>query len=115
MAAFRAVRDTHRHDPVGGRGRDVRALEGDGALGRPEQTGDGPERRALSRAVRADQRDELPRVDTQRDTLQRADVPVAHVDVGKLEHRAVRHCGPARDRPRSHRGRCGRGLGRPRR
>ena len=48
---------------------------------------DRPQRRRLARAVGADQRDDLARLDLQRDALERVDVAVVRVDVAQLERR----------------------------
>ena len=81
-----------------------RAVERDGAGGRPVQAHDRPHQRRLAGAVRPDQRDDLALLDLQRDVPERLHVAVVGIDAADLEHRrgGVRHG----RRPPPRRGRC---------
>ena len=87
---------------VGGRLRDVLAVERDRALARVEQAADRLERGRLAGAVRPDQRHDLALVDLDRDALERVDLAVVGVDVVELQERRL----AGRRRPS---GRAGRG------
>ena len=83
---------------VGGIGERVDALaaDGDRAGVRPVESSDEVQERALPGAGRAGQRDELARLDAQRDILERGDAPVLEAladvledDLGARAHFAV--------------------------
>ena len=77
---------------------------------RTDQPADRAQRRRLARAVGADQRDDLALLDAQANAGERADAPVASVEVFDLKQRHVRRPRRCRDRLRS---RAGRGEPRP--
>jgi hypothetical protein len=79
------LRDPHADDLVRRAARDVLALEGDRPLPRLVEAVDRAQRGRLARAVRADQRHDLPVADLERDALQGLDRAVEGVDVLDLE------------------------------
>ena len=84
--SFGHLRDAVLDDLVRGRAGDVLAEEGDGAaLGR-EQPGYRAQRRGLSRAVRADERDDLALSDFEAHAFERVDRAVVDVDVVDFQH-----------------------------
>jgi hypothetical protein len=81
---------------------DVAALEPDPASARVIEPVDRSQRRRFAGAVRADQRDDLPLADIQRDTLQGLDRAVIGMDVLQLEDLLLpglllAHCATADD------------------
>ena len=75
---------------------DVATAQQDGAAGRQLETADHPERRGLAAAGRAEQREELPGADLQRDAVDRADLAeslleVEQRDLGGRRCRLGRH------------------------
>ena len=81
---FRTMRDAERDDLACRAARDVPALEHQLAAGGRQDTGDGAQRRALAGAVGADQRDELARLDGQRNALQRLYLAIAANEITNL-------------------------------
>src|SRR5579871_3259177 len=70
-----------------------RAMEGnplelDLSLTWADQAGDGADRRALPRPIRADHRNDLPLLNFQGDPVQRADGPIKDVHIGDRQHRS---------------------------
>jgi len=59
--------------------------ESDVAAARLDQAGDRPKRRALARAVRPDQRDDLALLDRDRDPFEGVDGSVMDVEIFQLE------------------------------
>jgi hypothetical protein len=81
LASFRALGYALGDHLVGGRALYLLAVEDDLALPRREDAVDGAECRGFSGPVGADERDDLPLLDRERDALQGVDVPVVAVHV----------------------------------
>src|SRR5207302_8142913 len=76
-------------EPVRPGARYVVAAEPDAAAARAQESVDRLEQRRLARAVRADDRDDLPRSGAQRDPAQHEHLAVARLELRHLEHGAV--------------------------
>ena len=94
--SFRTMRDARGHHARRFGACDILALEQHRSRTRRDQPGDRTQRRALAGAVGADQGDELPGLDLQRNAAQRGDAAIAAHHVADLKHVPP----PARDRPR---------------
>ena len=86
MAAFGAEANPLAQDGIGLPRRQRRALPGDRASAHGDDAGDGQQRRAFARAVRAEQRDDLALADLEREALQHFDRAITGVDLVELQH-----------------------------
>src|SRR6059058_6193388 len=94
LSAFGHLDDPRPHHAVWAPSIDALAVEVDRAARRPEETGDHPQCRRLTRAVRPEERDNAALGDLETDAVQRADAPVVGLDVVHHEERTS----PARHR-----------------
>ena len=89
-ATLRRLRDPQAHDAVGGEAVEALPVEDHGAPARPHRAEDGAEGGGLAGAVGADEGDDLPRLDGERDPAQGADIAVVGVHVVEGEHARYR-------------------------
>ena len=87
LDVLEGARDAAPDDPVGGRAKERLAVEEHVARIRLVEPSDDVEGRRLPCAVRADQSDDAPLVDVQRDVLERDDPGEAKPDVSQREQR----------------------------
>src|SRR5438094_9317221 len=99
FSSFRHMGDTAAHDLMGVGFLQRSSFEIDGALARPQQTGERFQGGGFARAVGAEQRDQLSFFDGERDALQSMNGVVVHVDAANREHSPTTCL--ARNRPRS--------------
>ncbi len=90
------VGDAETHDPLGRAAVDAHAVEPDLARARRREARDRAQRRALARAVGADEGDDVALLDLHRDALERGDLVVVNVHVVEPEQ----HLKPRPDTPR---------------
>src|SRR5262249_3837611 len=79
------LRQAEAEDLVRGQAGEIAAVEDDPARGALAEAAHRPERGRLARAVGADERDDLPGLDRDRDAVERADRAVTHGEVFDLE------------------------------
>src|SRR5207247_9308473 len=103
LPSFGHMDDAGAHHTVRAPAIDAPTVELDRAARRPEETGDHPQCRRLTRAVRPEERDNAALGDLETDAVQRADAPVVGLDVVHYEERTspARH---RRPRAQAHRG-----------
>src|SRR5438094_10107967 len=96
FSSFRHVSNTAAHDLMGVGFLQRSSFEIDGAPATPQQTGERFQGRGFARAVGAEQRDQLPFFDGERDALECMNAIVVLVDAVPREHSPTTYL--ARDR-----------------